>query len=232
MPERALIVNADDFGLSHGINAGVIQAHERGIVTSASLMVRWPAAVEAAAYGRAHPRLGLGLHLDLCEWAHRGEAWVPLYEIVPITDADAIAAEIAHQLERFRTLVGQDPTHLDSHQHVHRYEPVRSLLLELGAELGVPLRACAPDVHYCGSFYGQGPRGEAYPETITTRNLLAILADLPPGLTELACHPGLGEDVDSMYVREREREVEVLCDPTVRTALQEYGIELRSFHQA
>jgi predicted glycoside hydrolase/deacetylase ChbG (UPF0249 family) len=50
---RYLIVNADDFGQSHGVNRGVIEAFENGIVTSASLMVRWPAAVEAAAYARA-----------------------------------------------------------------------------------------------------------------------------------------------------------------------------------
>jgi predicted glycoside hydrolase/deacetylase ChbG (UPF0249 family) len=47
---RLLVVNADDFGRSRGVNAGVIAAHERGIVTSASLMVRWPAARGAADY--------------------------------------------------------------------------------------------------------------------------------------------------------------------------------------
>ena len=53
-PWRYLIVNADDFGLSPGVNRGVVQAHERGIVTSASLMVRQPAAGAAAACARAH----------------------------------------------------------------------------------------------------------------------------------------------------------------------------------
>ena len=52
--ERLLIVNADDFGLSPGVNAGVIEAHERGIVTSASLMVRWPRREQAAAYALEH----------------------------------------------------------------------------------------------------------------------------------------------------------------------------------
>jgi hypothetical protein len=60
-----LIVNADDFGLSGGVNAGIMAAHEHGIVTSASLMVRWP----AARYAAGHPRMSLGLHLDLGEWA-------------------------------------------------------------------------------------------------------------------------------------------------------------------
>ena len=52
LPEPLPIVNADDFGQSPGITRGVIAAHERGIVTSASLMVRWPSANEAAAYAR------------------------------------------------------------------------------------------------------------------------------------------------------------------------------------
>jgi predicted glycoside hydrolase/deacetylase ChbG (UPF0249 family) len=52
------------------VNRGIIEAREEGLVTSASLMVRWPAAVAAAAYARGHPDLGLGLHLDLGEWAH------------------------------------------------------------------------------------------------------------------------------------------------------------------
>lgn len=55
---RFLIVNADDFGQSPGVNRGIIEAHEHGIVTSASLMVRWPAATEAAAYGRQSRRCG------------------------------------------------------------------------------------------------------------------------------------------------------------------------------
>ena len=79
---RRLIVNADDFGRSHGINRGVFAAHERGIVTSASLMVRWPAAAAAAASARTRPALALGLHVDLGEWACRGEEWAAVYEVV------------------------------------------------------------------------------------------------------------------------------------------------------
>src|SRR5688572_28379081 len=80
VPDRHLIVNADDFGFSPGVNRGIAEAHERGIVTSASLMVRWPAAAAAASYARARPELSVGLHLDLGEWVLRDGAWVPLYE--------------------------------------------------------------------------------------------------------------------------------------------------------
>ena len=72
MPEpRSLIVNADDFGQSTAINRGIIRAYEQGVVTSASLMVLWPAAKEAANYARLHPSLSVGLHVDLAEWSYR-----------------------------------------------------------------------------------------------------------------------------------------------------------------
>src|SRR5712692_6069973 len=73
---RYLIVNADDFGQSPGVNRGIVEAHDRGIVTSASLMVRWPAAAQAAVYSRKHPELGLGIHFDFGEWACRRGSWL------------------------------------------------------------------------------------------------------------------------------------------------------------
>jgi len=226
---RYLIVNADDFGQSPGINRGIIEAHAQGVVTSASLMVRWPAAVEAAAYGRAHPALSLGLHVDLAEWAYRNDGWVPLYEVVPTHDRAAVAEEVSRQLVTFRRLVGRDPTHLDSHQHVHLREPVRTVLLESARALAVPLRHCSTTVCYCGDFYGQTAEGHPLPESIGVERLLHILATLQPGLTELGCHPGQGDDLDTMYSRERAQELSVLCDPRVQAAIVALGIELCSF---
>ena len=226
---RSLIVNADDFGQSPGVNRGIIMAHEQGIVTSASLMVRWPAAGEAADYARRHPGFGVGLHLDLGEWACRDSTWAPLYEVVPAGDAEAVAAEVARQLAAFRRLLGREPTHLDSHQHFHRDEPVRSLMTDLACRLGVPLRHCDPVVRYCGAFYGQGEDGTPLLESISPAALIRIFNALPPGVTELACHPGFADDLDTMYRSERAREVETLCDPRVRAALAAAGIQLCSF---
>ena len=228
-PNRILIVNADDFGLSHGINRGIIAAHERGIVTSASLMVRWPAATEAATYGREHPALSLGLHLDLREWIYRNENWEQLYEVVATDDITAVAEEATRQLAAFRQLTGRDPTHLDSHQHVHRAEPVHSLLSIMAAALNVPLRHYHDGITYCGDFYGQSGKGEPYAQGITTEALINTLAVLPAGVTELGCHPGLDSDFDSVYAGERAQEVETLCDARVRPTLVATGIELRSF---
>jgi predicted glycoside hydrolase/deacetylase ChbG (UPF0249 family) len=227
--QRYLIVNADDFGQSPGVNRGIIEAHERGIVTSASLMVRWPAAAEAAAYSRKHPKLSLGLHFDFGEWACRKGNWVKLYEVVPEDDGAAAAREASRQLAAFCRLVGKDPTHLDSHQHAHRGKPVRAIFTEIADKLGVPLRGCSPKIRYCGGFYGQTSNGRSFPSLISASSVIKILAKLPPGFTELGCHPGVGNDLDSMYVSERAREVQVLCDPRVQGAILNMGIELCSF---
>ncbi len=226
---RYLIVNADDFGLSEGVNRGIIEAAEKGIVTSASLMVRQPAGGAAAAWARSGAKLSLGLHLDLGEWVYRDKEWVPLYSVVPTDDAQAVASEVARQLAEFRTLVGRNPTHLDSHQHVHRNEPVRSITAGLARQLGVPVREQQPGIHYCGDFYGQTGEGETLPDALSVKNLKKILAALPPGVTELGCHPGYDNGLDSPYRFERELEIKALCAPELRQALTSLGIELCCF---
>ncbi len=226
--ERYLIVNADDFGLSRGVNRGIIQAHRHGIVTSASLMVRWGAAGEAANYARENPALGLGLHVDLGEWRFQEGQWVRVYEVVRLEDASAVAREVSDQVDAFRRLTGRDPTHLDSHQHVHQDAARLPQFQELSRRLGVPLRGhCS--VVYCGAFYGQTDDGAALWENITPDALISVLKGLPSGYTELGCHPGYGDDLDTMYCRQRTREVETLCDSRVRAAVAAEGIRLCTF---
>jgi len=226
---RCLIVNADDFGQSRGVNRGIMQSHRRVIVTSASLMVRWLAASEAAAYARQHPRLSLGLHVDLGEKVFRAGEWVPVYTVVSLQDPTAIGDEISRQLETFRHLMGRDPTHLDSHQHVHLREPVRTLLIEVARQLDIPLRHCSPEVCYRGGFYGQTGEGTPLPDVISVVGLIRILETLPSGFTELGCHPADGCDLNTMYRHERVEELRVLCDARVHAAIKTMGIELCSF---
>ncbi len=226
---RQLIVNGDDFGRTEAVNAGITAAHEQGILTSASLMVRWPAAAGAARQARALPGLGVGLHVDLGEWEPRGGDWVAVYEVDDVDDARRVTAEVERQLAAFRELLGRDPTHLDSHQHVHLREPVLSILVEIAGELAVPLRHHDPRIRYCGEFYGQTGEGQPLPEGISVDGLIEILAALQPGVTELACHPGLDDELQSTYRSERVQEVRVLCDPRVRATVAASDIELCSF---
>ena len=232
MKPRRLIVNADDLGQSRSINAGIAKAARDGVVTSASLMVRWPDAVSAARWASDHAEVSVGLHFDLGEWSYFDGEWSEVYRFADPDDANAVHRELGYQLETFERLVGHTPTHLDSHQHVHRSEPARSCMLQAARDLEVPLREEFGPVSYCGSFYGQSGRGEPYPEGVTVEMFLGILDALPEGTTEIGCHPGGGDlsDLNSMYRLERGLELDVLCDPELREELCRKGIELCSYN--
>jgi predicted glycoside hydrolase/deacetylase ChbG (UPF0249 family) len=226
--ERRLIVNADDFGLSAGVNQGIMRAHREGIVTSASLMVRCPAAAHAVEIA---DDLDLGLHLDLSEWTYRDGQWVIVYQRVEPGDVEAVRREIREQLTLFEQLTGRTPSHLDSHQHVHEQEPIRSIARQLADELRVPLRSFSNRVRYCGNFYGQSGKGAAYADAISVAALIRLIATLAPGVTEFACHPGEDPELDSAYGLERQIEVATLCDPRVRQALENEDVKLISFEE-
>jgi chitin disaccharide deacetylase len=218
---RFLVVNADDFGLSVGINAGIVQAHRAGVVTSASLMVRQPEARAAAALAAQLPELGVGLHVDLGEWIEEENGdWIPVYRWIDPADALAVEAEVESQLDLFEALVGRSPTHIDSHQHAHREEPLRSILGRAAKRLRVPLRHHS-QFRYRGDFYGSGAIGVGA--------LRRIIASLPPGATEICCHPAATADAPSRYREERVVELASLTDPRVADAVAAGAVTLTNF---
>jgi chitin disaccharide deacetylase len=227
---RCLIVNADDFGLSAGVNAGIIKTCDHGIVTSASLMVRANAAQEAADLASQRPKLSVGLHVDLGEWMYRDSGWQLIDFVVEVSDAAEVQREVDRQIQVFKKLMGCEPTHLDSHQHVHRQQPVCGILERLARQLDVPLRHFSKEVTYRGDFYGQTAAGLSHPDAITPTGLLKVLGDLPIGITELACHPGEDDQLETMYARERVHEVETLCSVEIQEAIDRHDIRMISFH--
>jgi predicted glycoside hydrolase/deacetylase ChbG (UPF0249 family) len=196
---RRLIVNADDLGYTDGVNRGVLEAHERGIVTSASLMVDRPAAAHGAEVARSTPNLSVGLHAVL-------DGLPP----------ERCAAELERQLARFEELVGRRPTHVDSHHHSHREPRLAEAFAAFAEGQALPLRDRT--VRHNGLFYGRA--------ATTVERLLDILAGLDEGDTELGCHPGYADELRSRYTTEREQELRTLTDPRVRARLDELGIEL------
>jgi predicted glycoside hydrolase/deacetylase ChbG (UPF0249 family) len=226
--KRYVIVNADDFGLSRSVNSGVIEAHERGIVTSASLMVDEPGAVEAASYARENAQLDLGLHAVLGAWRVTRLPRKGTARSRPALERHA-SEQLDRQLERFRSLVGHDPSHLDSHQHRHLQEVVRPVFERSAHDLGIPLRRVDARVRFCGEFYGHDGRGRPDPQAIATGSLAGLLETLDEGVTELCCHPGYPDDLVDWYRNEREHEVRTLCDPAIRAAVTSLEIELCTF---
>jgi chitin disaccharide deacetylase len=103
----------------------------------------------------------------------------------------------------------------DSHQHVHREDPVRSILQNLARQLAVPLREQTPGISYCGDFYGQDAESQTIPGALSLAAFKNILASLPDGYTELGCHPDYDDGLASAYRVERAAEVQTLCSPEI-----------------
>ena len=178
-------------------------------------MVDRPSAADAARLAGEHPALSVGLH-----YVEDGPE---------IDEPGHVARTFAAQLERFRELTGSDPTHVDSHHHVHltrlsTFEP-------LVTPLGVPLRGDGR-VAYLGAFYAQPRRGVVELERVRTPFLLELLAAEAAGEpAELGCHPArVTGDLVSSYTPEREVELATLTEPDLRTRIQELGLTLASYH--
>jgi predicted glycoside hydrolase/deacetylase ChbG (UPF0249 family) len=218
---RHVIFNADDFGASPGLNRGIVDCHIGGVLTSTSLLVYGAAARDAARLASAHPRLAVGLHWDL-----DGMRAPP----VSRADPGAVRAELERQLALARALLGREPTHLDSHHHVHRAPDVATIAREIAARESLPLRGFG-DVRYIGGFYAQWTPGVDELAYVGVDALIAILRDeLGNGWTEIGCHPGYVEaDFRSSYRAGREAELATLADPRVRAELNALGVRLASF---
>ena len=211
---RYLIVNADDLGASPGITRGILEAHVRGIVTSASLMVDTASSAGAAALARSATALSVGLHVVLPGDDFTGD----------------LGAELRRQVDRFATLMGGLPTHIDSHHNAHRDPRLLAGFLNLSRLTRLPLREHSP-VRYFSKFYGQWG-GQSHPEHIGVDSLARMLKDeVGEGITELSCHPGYADPREpSGYTVEREVEVRTLCDPRIPAELAALGITLVNYH--
>lgn len=219
---KNVIVNADDFGASPGINSAIIDCHVGGIVTSASLMVTGAAADEAGRLARAHPSLAVGLHFDVF-----GEG----PEDFDTSDLRAVRLAFTRQLDDFERVVGAPPSHVDSHKHVHLYEHLVPLFTELVDPLDVPLRGDGR-VRYVGGFYAQWEPGVTDPAHVSVDALASILRDeVGDGWTEIGCHPGYySAAFHSSYGHDaREAEARTLRDPRARAAIESLEIRLASF---
>ncbi len=151
---RRLIVNADDFGLSHSVNEAVIRAHCEGILTSASLMVNEAGFDEAVKLAKENPKLGVGLHLTLLH----GHSALPPEKIPDLVNPlgefpncpvgvgmkyffnrnlrEQLRAEIHAQFEKFHS-IGLPLDHVNGHLHLHLHPAIFGILMEDSEKLGI-----------------------------------------------------------------------------------------------
>jgi predicted glycoside hydrolase/deacetylase ChbG (UPF0249 family) len=216
-PARVLVVNADDFGFTAGVNEGILEAHERGIVTATTLMANGSAFDHAVRLARACPSIDVGCHLVLVQGPG-----------LPGSIAELIAALARRRLRPYEVLrsqierifdAGIRPIHLDTHKHTHLLPPVLDAVARLSAEFGIPwvrrpfdfgtphaavpakVRAVNRGLQLMRPRFRRvldraGCRttdhftGFQVTGRISARGLAAAIRDLPEGVTELMCHPG------------------------------------------
>ncbi|MGI1225689.1 chitin disaccharide deacetylase [Raoultella ornithinolytica] len=248
--ERVLIVNADDFGLSKGQNYGIIEACKNGLVTSTTALVNGAAISHAAPLSRCVPELGVGMHfvLTLGEplsampgltregrlgkwiWQMAEEDSLPL---------DEIAHELECQYRRFIALFGCEPTHIDSHHHVHMIARIYPIVAAFAREKGVALRidrqvAERDDLAQDAARSSDGFTSEFYGEAISEALFLQTLdASIQRGESslEVMCHPAFVDNtiMGSAYCYPRLAELEVLTSASLKYAVAERGYRLGTY---
>lgn len=249
---RRLIVNADDLGLTPGVNRGILEAHRSGILTSTTTMINMPdAEAGIRLLQQEAPAVGIGLHFNLTT----GRPVLPPQQVpslvlpdgtfyyssenplerASLMHPDHIAAEMHAQFDRFVQVAGRKPDHLDSHHHAAYHIPAAfRVMLELADAHDLPVRR-AVDWNANGALNGPAPRttdcfeARFYEDGATVENLLSILENLPQGVTELMCHPAYNDAIAQGYAAQREKELNVLTDPAVRACIEQQQIELITF---
>lgn len=239
MANLRLIVNADDFGFTRGVNEGIVRGHGQGIVTATTLMAYGPAFEHAVELAQANPSLDVGVHLVLWPDGRSLPRRLPAFLARGLFASPvAVEAEFCRQVEKVLT-AGLQPSHLDTHKHVHLLPQVMRAVARVAIRFKIRW-VRRPLLRRQVSAYGLATPDHFVGYRLTGRmnrqSLLAQLARLKPGLSELMCHPGLHDEelerAPTRLKRERQVELEALTSPEVRELVERDAIELISFKGA
>ena len=157
--DRLLIINGDDVGMCHAANQGTIESLEKGLMTSATIMVPCPWFYEIAEYARNHPEKDFGLHLcHTAEWKHyrwgpvaaldqvpglvdaSGCLWPEVEQVYAKSNPQEALVEARAQITK-AVAAGIEVTHLDSHMGTLQYDPrYLEVYLKLAVEFNLPVR--------------------------------------------------------------------------------------------
>ncbi len=243
---KNLIVNADDFGLTKGVNKAIVKAYQHGIVKSTTIMTNMPYAAEAVEVSRECPELGFGVHITL----DAGKAVRPVEDVSSLVDEEGnlkgnfldfyndvdpieVRREIKAQIEKVLSF-GIEITHLDSHHHVQEHPVVISAFLDLAEEYKLPVRSVflrdvvsklalkTPD-KFRSDFYGKG---------VSQNNLEDIIINLEDGVTEIMTHPAVLDDRlfnVSSYNQRREEELGLLTGKRIIQLIKDKNINLTNY---
>ncbi len=242
---KRLIINADDFGFTRDVNAGIVQAHRHGVLTSTTLMANGDSFADAVRLAEETPSLDIGCHLVLVQGMS-----VLTGRALPETPLRLLAAlarkrinayeELRAQIEKILA-AGLRPTHLDSHKHTHVIPAVFRAVVRLAHEFSIPYvrsplvarryykwLARGYDVRMTDHFLGFRLTGSLDEEALA--RALLRLAD---GDTEFMCHPGFaGPELMRAPTRlkeSRQKELAALTSPRIRELIEAQKIRLAGF---
>jgi predicted glycoside hydrolase/deacetylase ChbG (UPF0249 family) len=244
-----VIFNADDFGLSKGVNLGIIEAYQRGPVRSATIMAGMPGFDHAVKLAKENPGLKIGVHLTLSDGNSVGGVYRTLTDsgghFLPLDEVGSkartletylteVEAEYEAQIQKVLS-AGITPDHFDSHHNTHNLPGIVTIFLELAKKYGVSTRVVDKgpfpreneDVKTTDTF-----SNEFYDETATLSDLRRILAYSETGTLEVMCHPAFvdyGLYSSSTYNVRRAYELDLLTRHEVMDYITQRGIEPCSF---
>lgn len=210
---KYLIVNADDFGYSLGINRGIVEAHENGVVTSTSLMVDEVAASEASVL-TDYKKLSVGLHF-----------------VALGVESNDLQKEFERQLIKFQDIIGREPDHVDTHKITPNKDAnIRDVVKKYTDKNHTPVRSFG-QAKYIRSYFGlnSGGHGPLMPERVSLDGLRYSLGEVEEGYNELMCHVGYSDDYlrnRSSYNDIREQELKTLTSSEAREFIEAKEITL------
>lgn len=247
-----MIVNADDFNLTRGVDRAILECHDRGIVSSTTFMVNLPVASSTVRELKKRKTLGVGLHLNVTFkspilgapkikslTSGHGSFRKMKEQLDGLPAASELFSEYSAQVQKFIKVFGRKPTHLDTHHQMHNHPFFLKVLTEAAKTFKVPMRTSCLLTQSALLKKLKSPIATDYffgnltPEGHwTAEPLEVILKNLPEGVSEIMCHPGV-VDADlksvSSFTTGRAVEHRVFSAPRFRKILSDSGVRLVHF---
>jgi len=239
-----LIVNADDFGYSNGVNYGIIDAHRGCALCSTTLMVTMPGVLHAVGLMDENPNLAVGLHINTAfgKPITGGKTLVGKSGVFIKPDcipeghaynSHEIEAEVYAQYERFVKFVGKDPSHIDSHLDTHeKITQVRDACCLLAKEKRIPLR----NVDMEHSKHVTFIQHRSFDAKQGLEYFIEYFNEIQKKeFVEIMAHPAYIDNYlmkNSSYNLQRTLELEFLLSERFLTTIKQNGVVLTSYYDA
>jgi predicted glycoside hydrolase/deacetylase ChbG (UPF0249 family) len=223
----SLLVNADDFGFSRGVNHGIIDAHRFGIVNSTTMMVHTPATEHAVELAKQYPQLRVGIHLTLTFGKPVNQDVPSLvdengffrvdknYEKNSDVLLEDVRREWEDQIQKFFSF-GIRPAHMDSHHHIHAWPFLEPVVKELAQKYNLPVRNAfrrnVEEIPLLSDVFLDG----FYGENVSSHYFANLHQEVEDNVTlEVMCHPAYIDTFlkdNSTYCTKRLQELDILTN--------------------